>query len=302
MHGVTTNRDLLVRILRHPEFLAGDIDTGFLVRHDPAVLGAPLAGAVDADSSTPWRPPWPARRGAAPTAAGARGHALGLAQQPVRAPDASRSPGPTESAIDVATASTAPGRCTRRGRRRRRACRHRRCVVRARRRGPRRADASGGAGARRYDVEQVGPTVVRRRARRLDRLHRDRALPAAREPARRRRPGGPAAGDGREGGRGRRRRGARRRHPDRHRGHEDGARGAGPDRRHRDRGPRRAPASRSRRDACWWSSTGRPRTSRDAARPPGAAPGPAHRQLLGLLRGPAGRHHASCSRAVPSTS
>jgi propionyl-CoA carboxylase alpha chain len=43
VHGVTTNRDLLVRILRHPEFLAGDVDTGFLVRHDPAVLGAPLA-------------------------------------------------------------------------------------------------------------------------------------------------------------------------------------------------------------------------------------------------------------------
>jgi propionyl-CoA carboxylase alpha chain len=43
IHGVTTNRDLLVRILGHPEFLAGDIDTGFLVRHDPAELGAPLA-------------------------------------------------------------------------------------------------------------------------------------------------------------------------------------------------------------------------------------------------------------------
>ncbi len=46
VHGVTTNRDLLVRILRHPEFLAGDIDTGFLERHDPAVLGAPLADAA----------------------------------------------------------------------------------------------------------------------------------------------------------------------------------------------------------------------------------------------------------------
>jgi acetyl/propionyl-CoA carboxylase alpha subunit len=45
LHGVTTNRDLLVRILRHPEFLSGDIDTGFLDRHDPAVLGAPLADA-----------------------------------------------------------------------------------------------------------------------------------------------------------------------------------------------------------------------------------------------------------------
>ncbi|MHB8593888.1 MAG: biotin/lipoyl-containing protein, partial [Acidimicrobiales bacterium] len=44
IHGVTTNRDLLVRVLRHPEFLAGEIDTGFLERHDPAELGAPLAG------------------------------------------------------------------------------------------------------------------------------------------------------------------------------------------------------------------------------------------------------------------
>jgi len=43
IHGVTTNRDLLVRILRHPEFLSADIDTGFLLRHDPAVLGAPKA-------------------------------------------------------------------------------------------------------------------------------------------------------------------------------------------------------------------------------------------------------------------
>jgi len=43
IHGVTTNRDLLVRLLRHPEFLSADIDTGFLVRHDPAELGAPKA-------------------------------------------------------------------------------------------------------------------------------------------------------------------------------------------------------------------------------------------------------------------
>ncbi len=43
IHGITTNRDLLVRILRHPEFLAGETDTGFLVRHDPAELGAPIA-------------------------------------------------------------------------------------------------------------------------------------------------------------------------------------------------------------------------------------------------------------------
>ena len=39
LHGVTTNRDLLLGILRDPEFLAGQTDTGFLTRHDPAVLG-----------------------------------------------------------------------------------------------------------------------------------------------------------------------------------------------------------------------------------------------------------------------
>jgi acetyl/propionyl-CoA carboxylase alpha subunit len=41
IHGVTTNRDLLVRTLRHPEFLAGQIDTGFFERNDPVVLGRP---------------------------------------------------------------------------------------------------------------------------------------------------------------------------------------------------------------------------------------------------------------------
>ena len=46
LHGVVTNRDLLVRVLRHPSFLAGDIDTGFLDRH-PEVF-APLLSSVDA--------------------------------------------------------------------------------------------------------------------------------------------------------------------------------------------------------------------------------------------------------------
>jgi acetyl/propionyl-CoA carboxylase alpha subunit len=41
VHGVVTNRDLLVGILREPEFRAGDIDTGYLTRHDPAGLAAP---------------------------------------------------------------------------------------------------------------------------------------------------------------------------------------------------------------------------------------------------------------------
>jgi acetyl/propionyl-CoA carboxylase alpha subunit len=40
IHGVTTNRDLLVAILREPEFLTGATDTGYLTRHDPAALAA----------------------------------------------------------------------------------------------------------------------------------------------------------------------------------------------------------------------------------------------------------------------
>jgi acetyl/propionyl-CoA carboxylase alpha subunit len=38
VHGVVTNRDLLVAVLRHPELLAGHTDTGFLDRHPPASL------------------------------------------------------------------------------------------------------------------------------------------------------------------------------------------------------------------------------------------------------------------------
>lgn len=43
IHGSTTNRALLVRILEHEEFLDGDTDTHFLQRHDPSELGSPLA-------------------------------------------------------------------------------------------------------------------------------------------------------------------------------------------------------------------------------------------------------------------
>jgi len=42
LHGPTTNRDLLVRILRHEEFLAGNTDTHFLDRYPPDELGRPL--------------------------------------------------------------------------------------------------------------------------------------------------------------------------------------------------------------------------------------------------------------------
>ena len=47
VHGVTTNRDLLIGILREPEFRAGAIDTGYLNRHDPADLMM-LRGVTDA--------------------------------------------------------------------------------------------------------------------------------------------------------------------------------------------------------------------------------------------------------------
>jgi len=38
LHGVVTNRELLVGILREAEFAAGTIDTGYLTRHDPLTL------------------------------------------------------------------------------------------------------------------------------------------------------------------------------------------------------------------------------------------------------------------------
>jgi len=43
IHGLVTNRDLLVRVLRHPAFEAGDTDTAFFDTHDLAVLSEPLA-------------------------------------------------------------------------------------------------------------------------------------------------------------------------------------------------------------------------------------------------------------------
>ncbi|MFI5488873.1 acetyl/propionyl/methylcrotonyl-CoA carboxylase subunit alpha [Micromonospora echinaurantiaca] len=66
LHGVTTNRDLLVRVLRSPEFAAVDLDTGFLDRHPEvfapllpadqvpvAALAAALAGAAERRAAAP---------------------------------------------------------------------------------------------------------------------------------------------------------------------------------------------------------------------------------------------------------
>jgi propionyl-CoA carboxylase alpha chain len=62
LHGVITNRDLLVNVLRHPAFLAGDTDTSFFDTHGLAALAASpadpaatelsaLAGALALDSA-----------------------------------------------------------------------------------------------------------------------------------------------------------------------------------------------------------------------------------------------------------
>ncbi|WP_280448909.1 biotin carboxylase N-terminal domain-containing protein [Nocardia brasiliensis] len=47
IHGLVTNRDLLVRVLRHPAFLAGDTDTAFFGTHGLDTLAAPLASEAD---------------------------------------------------------------------------------------------------------------------------------------------------------------------------------------------------------------------------------------------------------------
>ncbi|MBD0739787.1 biotin carboxylase N-terminal domain-containing protein [Streptomyces sp. CBMA29] len=47
LHGPVTNRDLLVRVLRHPDFAAARLDTGFLEHRLDALIGAPAA-ATDA--------------------------------------------------------------------------------------------------------------------------------------------------------------------------------------------------------------------------------------------------------------
>ncbi|HEY4333662.1 MAG TPA: biotin/lipoyl-containing protein, partial [Ilumatobacteraceae bacterium] len=49
IHGVVTNRDLLVNTLRSDEFVAGQTDTGFFDRHDLDVLGVAADAAAVAE-------------------------------------------------------------------------------------------------------------------------------------------------------------------------------------------------------------------------------------------------------------
>jgi acyl-CoA carboxylase subunit alpha len=51
IHGLATNRDLLVRVLRHPAFLAGQTDTAFFDTHGLDALAAPLADGPAAELS-----------------------------------------------------------------------------------------------------------------------------------------------------------------------------------------------------------------------------------------------------------
>jgi propionyl-CoA carboxylase alpha chain len=46
LHGLGTNRDLLVNVLREQDFLAGNTDTAFFDRHGLDTLARPLAGAA----------------------------------------------------------------------------------------------------------------------------------------------------------------------------------------------------------------------------------------------------------------
>jgi acetyl/propionyl-CoA carboxylase alpha subunit len=51
LHGVVTNRDLLVAVLEHDEFVRGDIDTAFLDRHPPGDLVRGVEGERDVRSA-----------------------------------------------------------------------------------------------------------------------------------------------------------------------------------------------------------------------------------------------------------
>jgi propionyl-CoA carboxylase alpha chain len=84
LHGPTTNRDLLVRVLRHPEFAAGRADTAFLELHD---VFAPLADerAVTLSALAAALASSAARRAAAPVLRGVPAGWRNVRSQPDRA-------------------------------------------------------------------------------------------------------------------------------------------------------------------------------------------------------------------------
>jgi len=118
LHGVRTNRDLLVGILTEAEFLSGRTDTGYLTRHPPAELVAamrhPDADALHAAAAA--LAGAAVRRGAAPVLAGVpragatsrapgRSSSTGSATRP--SPSSTASPATASPWPSTATSSTA---------------------------------------------------------------------------------------------------------------------------------------------------------------------------------------------------
>ncbi|GAA3049752.1 hypothetical protein GCM10020000_32980 [Streptomyces olivoverticillatus] len=95
VHGPVTNRDLLVRTLRHPEFTVGRMDTGFYGRH--------LAELTAPPRSSPWRPSPPR----SPTPKAAPPSAAGATCPPSRRPRPTAA-SPTARSTRSTTASPAP--------------------------------------------------------------------------------------------------------------------------------------------------------------------------------------------------
>ena len=176
----TTNRDLLVGILREPEFLAGRTDTGYLTRHDPAALGA-----VTADGPRARRGRRARRAGREPgVGAGARRAAVGLAQR--RRDAAARRP--TRSASEPVEVAYALPPVRAGGGRERRAAARPAAAPRRRTRWSWRSMASAGP----YAVHRVERLVLRRRAAmgppRWPRCRASRTRTPSRTPARCSRP------------------------------------------------------------------------------------------------------------------
>jgi propionyl-CoA carboxylase alpha chain len=84
LHGLVTNRDLLVNVLRHNEFLDGATDTGFLERIGVAALAAHPADVVPVSALAAALASAAARRVAAPVQRGVPSGWRNLPSQPQR--------------------------------------------------------------------------------------------------------------------------------------------------------------------------------------------------------------------------
>ena len=85
IHGVATNRDLLVNVLRHEAFLAGQTDTAFFERHGLDTLARPLlSGAEDVAALAAALALDAAARAEAPVLGGVRSGWRNVVSQPQR--------------------------------------------------------------------------------------------------------------------------------------------------------------------------------------------------------------------------